>query len=106
MPRCARRVRAACPREVWRIVAGVPALPASPGRGGEQPMIRRRDCLKLGLAAGRGALLARTARAGEDRKDLLKFLCPPAGAPPDRGPPSPPVPPFLGGLFVPPSNQP
>src|SRR5258708_7072745 len=110
MPRCVRRVRALLVASrgvaLRRRRAGVPALPASPGRGGGQPMIRRRDWLKLGLAGGRGGPLARTGRAGEARKDLLKFLCPPDGEPPDLATASPPVRPFVGELFVPPIKQP
>jgi FtsP/CotA-like multicopper oxidase with cupredoxin domain len=69
-------------------------------------MIRRRDVLKLGLAAGgSGLLAARSARAA-DPKELLKFLCPPDGEPPDLATPSPAVRPFMAPLFVPPVKQP
>ena len=67
--------------------------------------MRRRDVLKLGLAAGgSGLLAARGARA--DPKEMLKFLCPPDGEPPDLATPSPPVRPFVAPLFVPPVKQP
>jgi FtsP/CotA-like multicopper oxidase with cupredoxin domain len=69
-------------------------------------MIRRRDCFKLGLAAGGGALLASRGSWADDRKDLLRFLCPPDGEPPDLATPSPAAKPFVAELFVPPIKQP
>jgi FtsP/CotA-like multicopper oxidase with cupredoxin domain len=69
-------------------------------------MIRRRDCIKLGLAAGGGALLAGRGALADDRKDLLRFLCPPDGEPPDLATQSPSVRPFVCELFVPPIKQP
>ncbi|HVF61171.1 MAG TPA: multicopper oxidase domain-containing protein [Thermoanaerobaculia bacterium] len=68
-------------------------------------MIRRREVLKLGLVAGGSGLLARRAAAA-DPSDLLKFLCPPDGEPPDLATPSPPARPFVAPLFVPPIMQP
>ncbi len=68
-------------------------------------MIRRREVLKLGLVAGGSGLLARRAAAA-DPSDLLKFLCPPDGEPPDLATPSPPATPFKAPLFVPPIMQP
>jgi FtsP/CotA-like multicopper oxidase with cupredoxin domain len=68
-------------------------------------MIRRREVLKLGLVAGGSGLLARRAAAA-DPSDLLKFLCPPDGEPPDLATPSPPARPFVAPLFVPPVMQP
>jgi hypothetical protein len=67
--------------------------------------MRRRDVLKLGLAAGGSGLLARRALAA-DPKELLRFLCPPDGEPPDLATPSPPAREFVAELFVPPIKQP
>jgi len=72
-------------------------------------MIRRRDCLKLGLAGGGGALLVHFGAPGaraENPQDLLQFLCPPDGEPPDSQTPSPKARPFVAPLFVPPIKQP
>ncbi|HBL27691.1 MAG TPA: copper oxidase [Acidobacteria bacterium] len=60
-------------------------------------MVQRRDVLKLGLAA---------AAAPHDPHELLKFLCPPDGEPPDLATPSPPATPFKAELYVPPVMQP
>ena len=67
--------------------------------------MRRRDVLKLGLAAGGSSLLAGRALAGDPR-ELLQFLCPPDGEPPDLATPSPPAREFVAELFVPPVKQP
>ncbi|HEV2845040.1 MAG TPA: copper oxidase, partial [Thermoanaerobaculia bacterium] len=69
-------------------------------------MIKRRDVLKLGLATGGAGLLAPRAAGAADPKELLKFLCPPDGEPPDLATPSPPARPFVAELFVPPVRQP
>src|SRR5258708_4400672 len=69
-------------------------------------MIQRRDCLKIGLVAGGGALLARRGVEAEDPKELLKFLCPPDGEAPDAQTKSPKARPFVAPLFVPPRKQP
>ncbi len=69
-------------------------------------MIQRRDVLKLGLAAGGSGLLAAHGARAADPKEMLKFLCPPDGEPPDLATPSPPVRPFVAPLFVPPIKQP
>jgi FtsP/CotA-like multicopper oxidase with cupredoxin domain len=69
-------------------------------------MIQRRDCLKIGLAAGGAALLARGGVEAQDPKELLKYLCPPDGEPPDAQTPSPKARPFVAPLFVPPIKQP
>lgn len=68
-------------------------------------MVRRRDVLKLGLAAG-GSRIFAAAATPHDPKELLKFLCPPDGEPPDLATPSPPATPFKAELFVPPVMQP
>src|SRR5215218_2709554 len=69
--------------------------------------MRRRDVLKLGLAAGgAGVLAARGASAQEREKELLKFLCPPDGFPDPLSRPSPKAEPFVAELFVPPVKQP
>jgi FtsP/CotA-like multicopper oxidase with cupredoxin domain len=60
-------------------------------------MVHRRDVLKLGFAA---------AAAPRNPKELLKFLCPPDGEPPDLATASPPARPFVAELFVPPVMQP
>ncbi|MGH8556633.1 MAG: multicopper oxidase family protein, partial [Methylococcales bacterium] len=62
--------------------------------------MKRRDILKLGLVAGGAGILASKAFA-EDR-DLLKYLCPPDGFPPDLSKPSPHAKPFEAELFIPP----
>ena len=68
-------------------------------------MMKRRDLLKLGLAAGGARVLSpRKARAQD--ADLLKYLCPPDGFPDQLAKPSPPAPPFVAELFVPPVIQP
>ena len=73
-------------------------------------MIRRRDCLKLGLAAGAGGALlgplSGSAARADDRQGLLRFLCPPDGELPELALPSPPARPFVKELFVPPVKQP
>ena len=68
--------------------------------------MRRRDVLKLGLAAGGSGLLAARRALATDSKELLQFLCPPDGEPPDLATPSPPARPFVAELFVPPIQQP
>src|SRR5215210_1321939 len=60
-------------------------------------MVHRRDVLKLGLAA---------AATPHNPKELLRFLCPPDGEPPDLATPSPPATAFKAELFVPPVMQP
>jgi hypothetical protein len=63
--------------------------------------MKRRDVLKLALAAGgAGALAARRAAAQDE--DLLKYLCPPDGFPDPLSRPSPKAEPFAAELFVPP----
>jgi FtsP/CotA-like multicopper oxidase with cupredoxin domain len=72
--------------------------------------MRRRDALKLGLAAGGAGLFARGAAAGQEQQDrraeLLKFLCPPDGFPDQLSRPSPAAEPFVAELFVPPVKRP
>ncbi|HKD13924.1 MAG TPA: multicopper oxidase domain-containing protein [Candidatus Angelobacter sp.] len=65
-------------------------------------MIRRREFVKLGLAAGASGLLGSTLEAQDD--DRLKGLCIPDGLPPDA--PSPKATPFVGELYIPPVKQP
>jgi FtsP/CotA-like multicopper oxidase with cupredoxin domain len=69
--------------------------------------MKRRDVLKLGLAGGAGLLGARAfgADATAGPKEMLQYLCPPDGLPPDLATPSPPVRPFVQELFVPPIKQ-
>ncbi|HKG12709.1 MAG TPA: multicopper oxidase domain-containing protein, partial [Pyrinomonadaceae bacterium] len=68
--------------------------------------MRRRDVLKLGLAAGgAGVLAARGASAQDRERELLKFLCPPDGFPDPLSRPSPKAEPFVAELFVPPVKQ-
>ncbi|HTQ79615.1 MAG TPA: multicopper oxidase domain-containing protein, partial [Thermoanaerobaculia bacterium] len=69
-------------------------------------MIRRRDVLKLGIAAGSSGLLASRRALAEDPHELLKYLCPPDGQIPISVSPSPPARPFVAELFVPPVKQP
>jgi FtsP/CotA-like multicopper oxidase with cupredoxin domain len=67
--------------------------------------MKRRDMLKLALAAGgAGALAARRAAAQDE--DLLKYLCPPDGFPDPLSRPSPKAEPFAAELFVPPVKLP
>lgn len=67
--------------------------------------MKRRDVLKLALAAGgAGALAARGAAAQDE--DLLKYLCPPDGFPDPLSRPSPKAEPFAAELFVPPVKLP
>ena len=67
--------------------------------------MRRRDVLKLALAAGgAGALAARGAAAQDE--DLLKYLCPPDGFPDPLSRPSPKAEAFAAELFVPPVKRP
>jgi FtsP/CotA-like multicopper oxidase with cupredoxin domain len=68
--------------------------------------MKRRNFLQLGLAAGGGSLLASRRGAAADPKELLKYLCPPDGEPPDAQTPSPKARPFALPLFVPPIKQP
>jgi FtsP/CotA-like multicopper oxidase with cupredoxin domain len=68
-------------------------------------MVKRRDFLKLGLAAGgSGVLASKTAMAQEQaaEQELLKYLCPPDGFPNQLTyKPSPPAARFVAELFVP-----
>lgn len=67
--------------------------------------MKRRDMLRLALAAGgAGALAARRAAAQDE--DLLKYLCPPDGFPDPLSRPSPKAEPFAAELFVPPVKLP
>ena len=66
-------------------------------------MIKRRDFVKLGLAAGASSLLAPKLEAQSD-DSRLQFLCLPDGLPPD--PPSPKATPFVAELYIPPVKQP
>jgi FtsP/CotA-like multicopper oxidase with cupredoxin domain len=69
-------------------------------------MLRRRDLLRLGWTAGSVSALAGAAGPAANPKDLLKFLCPPDGEPPDLGKPSPKARPFAMELYVPPIHRP
>lgn len=65
--------------------------------------MKRRSVIKLGLAAGGASVLAPAAALAQDREsELLKYLCPPDGFPPDLSRPSPKAEPFVADLFVPP----
>jgi len=68
--------------------------------------MRRRDVLKLGLAAGGSGLLAPRGALATESNPLFQFLCPPDGEPPDLATPSPPARPFVAELFVPPVIEP
>jgi FtsP/CotA-like multicopper oxidase with cupredoxin domain len=70
--------------------------------------MRRRDVLKLGLAAGGAGVIAGkvSAQEREKGKDLLKYLCPPDGFPDQLSRPSPPARAFAAELFVPPVKVP
>jgi len=68
-------------------------------------MVKRRDVLKLGLAAGGSSVLAASRVMGQDQ-DLLKYLCPPDGFPVWNFKPSPNATPFVAKLFIPPIKQP
>jgi FtsP/CotA-like multicopper oxidase with cupredoxin domain len=68
-------------------------------------MMKRRDFLKLGLAAGGARVLSPYGARAQDT-DLLKYLCPPDGFPDQLAQPSPQVPPFVAELFVSPVIQP
>jgi hypothetical protein len=61
--------------------------------------------LKLGLAVGGASLFVPKKARTQSPGDLLKFLCPPDGEPPDLAKPSPPARPFVSPLFVPPIKQ-
>ncbi len=69
-------------------------------------MVKRRDVLKLGLAAaGSGLIGAQGAKA--QSPELLKYLCPPDGTTPDLVTrPSPPSRPFVAPLNVMPLKEP
>ncbi len=67
--------------------------------------MKRRDVLKLGLAGGAG-LLARSAGAQQDPRDMLQYLCPPDGEKPDLATPSPEAKAFVQELYVMPVKQP
>lgn len=65
----------------------------------------RRDFLKLGLATGATGLLSARQAVADD--DLLRYLCPPDGIPPQQiANPSPPARPFVAELFIPPLKRP
>ena len=69
--------------------------------------MRRRDMLRLGLAAGGAGVVAGKVSAQEKGKDLLKYLCPPDGFPDQlTARPSPAARPFAAELFVPPVKVP
>src|SRR5436305_10131293 len=67
--------------------------------------MRRRDVLKLALAAGGAGALAARAAAAQD-EDLLKYLCPPDGFPDLLSRSSPKAEAFAAELFVPPVKRP
>ena len=70
-------------------------------------MIKRRDALKLGLAAAAAGLLDPQGTSAQSPEQLLKFLCSPDGTTPDLVTrPSPPSRPFVGPLNVMPIKQP
>jgi len=70
-------------------------------------MIKRRDVLKFGLAAGGSSVLASKRARAQDNQDLLKYLCPPDSFPDQLTyKPSPYAAPFAAELFVPPVKQP
>ena len=66
-------------------------------------MIKRRDFVKLGIAAGAATLLGPELE-GQSENNNLKYLCLPDGLPPD--PPSPKSTPFVADLYIPPIKQP
>jgi hypothetical protein len=68
-------------------------------------MAKRRDLLKLGLAAAGAGLLGAGQSPAQDQ-ELLQYLCPPDGLPPDLSRPSPKAEPHVAELFVPPIKQP
>ncbi|MBA3242621.1 MAG: multicopper oxidase domain-containing protein [Acidobacteria bacterium] len=72
--------------------------------------MKRRDVLKLGLAAGGAGILAAGGASAQERekgKELLKYLCPPDGFPDQlTAQPSPAAKPFVAELFVPPVMKP
>ena len=68
--------------------------------------MRRRDVLRLGLAAGGAGVFAREAAAQEQGEELLKYLCPPDGFPDQLSQPSPKADPFVAELYVPPVMEP
>ncbi|MFY9825761.1 MAG: multicopper oxidase domain-containing protein [Thermoanaerobaculia bacterium] len=70
-------------------------------------MATRRDVLKLGLVAGGAGLLTARQALGQ-RKELVRFLCPPDDRPRQLNdqPPSPPARPWMAELFVPPVMPP
>lgn len=65
-------------------------------------MIKRRDFVKIGLAAGAATLFGSTAD-GQSDNNRLQFMCLPDGLPPDA--PSPKVRPFVADLYIPPVKQ-
>lgn len=68
--------------------------------------MKRRQLLKLGLAAAATQVFKPQSLAAQQRKEMLKFLCTPDGLPPLQSTPSPRVTPFRATLFVPPIKQP
>src|SRR5258708_10388890 len=68
-------------------------------------MIKRRDALKLALAAAGSGLVSSNSGLAQS-PELLKFLCPPDGTTPDLVTrPSPPSRPFVAPLNVMPVKQ-
>jgi hypothetical protein len=68
-------------------------------------MIKRRDLLKLGLAAG-GARVLTPHKARAQDADLSKYLCSPDSFPDQLAKPSPNAQPRMAALFVPPVIRP
>jgi FtsP/CotA-like multicopper oxidase with cupredoxin domain len=76
-----------------------------PAGWGEETMIKRRDFLRKGLATGGLSLLGPGSMAAQD--NMLQYLCPPDGTPPDLlSRPSPPSRPFAAPLKVLPIKTP